>query len=233
MIQDVLNRVEERLEALGMSAQAASIAAGLSKDAIRNMRRAANKGDRSGVSTKTINALAKALETTPGWLMTGDGSPNDTVTPSANAIVMVPVVGYVEAGVWREADHFESMDLGELPFPTNGTDPNALYVLNVNGTSANQIAPEGSSVVCASLDAVEPRDGDLVHVQRERAGLYESTLKRVHRTEAGLELRTASTDPKWLRPDGSQTVIQIDDQGSETEARIMGVVVYEIRKLRD
>jgi hypothetical protein len=40
MLRDVLKRIEARLDALDMTATAASRAAGLSEDAIRNIRRA-------------------------------------------------------------------------------------------------------------------------------------------------------------------------------------------------
>lgn len=75
---------------LGLSAQAASKAAGLSPDAIRNMERAAKSGSRQGVSTRTVTALAPVLQTTVGWLLEGVGEEGTTDS--------VPVVGYVGAG---------------------------------------------------------------------------------------------------------------------------------------
>ena len=73
MLSQVLERVEKRLKATGQSAAAASKAAGLSEDAIRNMKRAETKVGRAGVSTRTIAALARVLQTTSGWLMDGAG----------------------------------------------------------------------------------------------------------------------------------------------------------------
>lgn len=89
-ISDVLDRVHRRLRLLNLSAQAASKAAGLSSDAIRNMERAVKAGGRQGVSTRTVAALAPVLQTTAGWLLEGAG--DETTTDS------VPVVGYVGAG---------------------------------------------------------------------------------------------------------------------------------------
>lgn len=61
-MQDVLQRIEERLSALGLTARAASLKAGLSADAIRNLQRAVEKGGRKGVTTRTINQMARDLE---------------------------------------------------------------------------------------------------------------------------------------------------------------------------
>lgn len=93
MLQDVLDRVESRLRALGLTANGASKAAGLSGDAIRNLRRAAKDGERAGVSTRTINALAPVLKTNVDWLLNGTGDPDESDTSD-----FVPVVGYVGAG---------------------------------------------------------------------------------------------------------------------------------------
>lgn len=93
MIEDVLKRINSRLEFVGLSATAASRAAGLSEDAIRNLRRAAQDGSRHGVSTRTITALAPILRTTPGWLLDGLDDENAVATTES-----VPVVGYVSAG---------------------------------------------------------------------------------------------------------------------------------------
>ena len=74
MLKDVLDRIEARLKALGMSATAASREAGLSLDAIRNMRRKVQAGDiNAGVSSRTIDALAPVLQTSASWLLTGEG----------------------------------------------------------------------------------------------------------------------------------------------------------------
>ena len=86
MLAQVVERVEARLRATNQSASAASAKAGLSKDAIRNMQRAARNGDRQGVSTATITALAPILETSVGWLLDGAGEA---------ARRGIPVVGYV------------------------------------------------------------------------------------------------------------------------------------------
>lgn len=116
MLDDVLHRIERRLKKVGISATKASKAAGLSEDAIRNLRRASRDQEpgRAGVSTRTIQQLAPVLETTAGWLMDGTGE-------EESARRTVPLVGYVGAG----GEHFyASADegLGEVDAPEGSTD---------------------------------------------------------------------------------------------------------------
>ena len=75
-LAEILSRIEMRLEALGISANEASRRAG-KPDAIRNLRRAVAKGEREGISTATLMALAPVLETTAPWLLTGGASPEE------------------------------------------------------------------------------------------------------------------------------------------------------------
>jgi len=73
-MKEILNRIDRRLKALGLKESAAAVKAGLSKDAIRNIRRAVKIGDESkGVSTNTLFPLAPVLETTVSWLVEGTG----------------------------------------------------------------------------------------------------------------------------------------------------------------
>jgi transcriptional regulator with XRE-family HTH domain len=68
-LQEIVNRIDQRLESLGISALEAERRAGR-RDAIRNMRRALVRG-KGGVTMRTIDALAPALSTTSEWLLTG------------------------------------------------------------------------------------------------------------------------------------------------------------------
>ena len=68
-LQEIVNRIDQRLESLGISALEAERRAGR-RDAIRNMRRAVARG-KGGVTMRTIDALAPALSSTPEWLLTG------------------------------------------------------------------------------------------------------------------------------------------------------------------
>lgn len=113
MLSDVLDRIERRLAALGMSATEASVAAGLSKDGIRNMRRYIDSG--RGMTVLTLIKLAPVLKTTPGWLIDGTGPEflapgNERLHRTFNRLAAAPeeiqaqVLGYAEGAL----DRFEA-----------------------------------------------------------------------------------------------------------------------------
>src|SRR6202048_5127980 len=111
---DVLSRIASRLKAAGLSAHAASLAAG-KPDAIRNLRRAVKKNGRLGINIETLTALAPILKTTVGWLLEGVGD-----SASGN---LVRVVGRIGAGaeIQPEFKHIspESLYEIEVPFPVS------------------------------------------------------------------------------------------------------------------
>lgn len=140
MLKDVLDRIEQRLADLDISATAASKAAGLSADAIRNMRRAVNgEGPpRHGVSSATLNALAPVLQVSSKWLLDGgpleeDGEP------------LVPIIGRVGADAEGQMIHVtgqQSYDM--VPVPPGGSTRSAAVL--VTGDSMNGIADDGALV---------------------------------------------------------------------------------------
>lgn len=91
-LKKVLSRIERRLKAVNLSASAASKRA-KKPDAIRNIQRAVKSGDRQGVSTATLTALAPVLHTTLPWLTDGVGLED----PSAEQKT-APVWGQAGAG---------------------------------------------------------------------------------------------------------------------------------------
>ncbi|MEJ0095731.1 MAG: S24 family peptidase [Methylocella sp.] len=110
--EDVLTRIQNRLAALGLSAHAASLAA-KKPDAIRNLKRAVKSGDRRGVTTETLIALAPVLKTTAAWLLEGVGE----AMPGNR----IRVVGRIGAGA-EILPEFEQIPADgiyeiEVPFP--------------------------------------------------------------------------------------------------------------------
>jgi SOS-response transcriptional repressor LexA len=133
---NVLERIEQRLAALGLTAAAASQAAGLGKDAIRNMQRARAADSRQGVSTHTLTALAPVLQTTAAWLIDGTGP---------NAPSMVRVIGRVGAdpsGAVMLTTAHDSWDLAPLA-PGGQPEDSAL---EVTGHSMPWLARDGSLI---------------------------------------------------------------------------------------
>lgn len=84
----LLERIEERLEALGLSARAASLKAGGSADLIRNIQRKPN----ASVTSSNMVALSEALECSVDFLL---GLDEATGSPSVRTL---NVIGYIGAG---------------------------------------------------------------------------------------------------------------------------------------
>lgn len=143
-LKNILDRVEERLLTLKLSADKASKLAG-KPDAIRNLRRAVKDGGRQGISTDTLKALAEVLETTPGWL-TGDDAldsddlphiPSEEVAASLDADRprqrVVKVKGYVGAGAEAHFYALANDDFEEVQAPDGFSDQT--IALQIRGKS--------------------------------------------------------------------------------------------------
>lgn len=139
ILKDILARIEQRLRATGLSADAASKMAG-KPDAIRNMRRAVKAG-RGGINTGTIEALAAVLGTTAVWLLKEEGEETAADWRSedvAHSIEKprartVRVKGYVGAG---DAAHFYKVSdeaFEEVTAPDGATD--RTVAVEIRGTS--------------------------------------------------------------------------------------------------
>jgi transcriptional regulator with XRE-family HTH domain len=83
------DRVEARLTALEMTPRAASVKAGLNTHFLQ----AILSGKTRSPTTDNLEKLASALETTPEWLLTGAGDPNQPVDPpTAEVIKIMPAL---------------------------------------------------------------------------------------------------------------------------------------------
>lgn len=138
MLKDILDRIEKRLEATGLSAASASAKAGLSKDAIRNIQRAVEQGKEAGASTQTIIKLAPILSTTASWLIEGSGQEEN---------VEVPIMGYIGAGAEIEPDYeqtpYDGLYQVHVPFPM----PGDMIGFEVRGDSMLPAYKSGSIVI--------------------------------------------------------------------------------------
>jgi hypothetical protein len=138
-LDDVLFRIESRLNAVGLSAHAASLAA-KRPDAIRNLKRAVKNHDRRGVTTETLMALAPVLKTTAAWLLEGVGEP----TPGN----IVQVVGRIGAGaeILPEFEQIPPEGLYEIevPFPI----ANDAIAFQVEGDSMWPRYDPGDVIIC-------------------------------------------------------------------------------------
>jgi SOS-response transcriptional repressor LexA len=240
MLKNVLDRIEERLGVVGLTAAAASRKAGLSVDAIRNIRRKVENGeDNASVNASTLAALAPILKTTVAYLAEGAGpssSEGDEVQLSYAATVPAIVAGRVAAGLFFEVDEYDQSEKERVVVPVDPRYPNARVVLfDVEGNSMNDLRPrpilDGDRLVTLSFDDlnIPIRDGMVVVVERTRDGGHtrEWSVKQVEFYQDRIEFHPRSTDPKY-RP------IVVHHEGQEddgVEVRILALVTQIMNTL--
>jgi len=149
MLEDVLKRIQHRLEVIGISESRASMLAGLSNSAIRNIRRAVEAGKEQGVSTRTLTALAPVLNTNVSWLADGVGNEvGEAIELERND---VPLISWISAGEMTDQDCI--MDTIEYPVVTTYNLPRGQWIaLRVDGTSMNKISPPDSIIFVNTHD---------------------------------------------------------------------------------
>lgn len=230
-LPSILHRIETQLELVGLSAATASRAAGLSSDAIRNLRRAVREGKDVGLSAKTLTSLAPILRTTETYLMTGV-EPGGAI-PASVATTPAQLVGRVEAGSFREVDDLDQSDPVVHWVPRDEEFPDARILLfDVSGDSMNDLKPfpilAGSRAVCldyADVAAHFPlRDRLVVVVQRSRDGglTREWSIKQIEYYSDRIEFHPRSTNPRH-----KPIVVPFDHSADD------GVTVEVIAVLRD
>lgn len=148
MSLDLLSRIQKRLTAKGLSESGASIAAGLSRDTIRNLRRDLDRGKQRTMNGTTIEALAQVLDTTAQWLLTGDGTEEPTYSGS---VTMVPKISWVSAGQLAAADGIDTLDHAPR-IAVADLGPGDWILLDVEGDSMDRISPPGSTIAVNRSD---------------------------------------------------------------------------------
>jgi phage repressor protein C with HTH and peptisase S24 domain len=222
-LQGILARIDRRLQAVGLSESAASKLA-KKPDAIRNLRRAVEQGDRQGMSTATLNALAPVLKTTAVWLFAEAGP--EEIGPHTAAqmmqavetgrlnplmrLVEVPEVGIAEAGAFREVSEFIDDDALDRPYIVDVADrefPDVpLKAWRVAGDSMNALKPrpilEGDRVIGLDFEGLKGRvplrDGMVVVLEQTLSnGLHrELSVKQVEIHEDRTEFHPRSTNKR-------------------------------------
>jgi len=145
MLKDIYERILQRLDATGLGAREACRMAGLHSDTLRNIKRGleSGTGSRSGVSSRTIAALAPVLGTTSAWLM--EGSTEASGATSSDRGATLCVVDWKEVGLYAAADKPAPRDrnLGEQC----GRWPTGYFATRVPDNAMNRISPAGSYIV--------------------------------------------------------------------------------------
>ena len=200
-----VERIKERLGATGKSVRKASLDAGMSETALKDLL----ANPKQFPKLDTIEKLAESLEAEPAWLAfgVGDDVRKAKEETAARAGQLMPVLGEVAAGRWLEVE--QNADASKYDPAPITPDPayrrEAQYGLVVRGTSLNLYASDGDILHC--LDIAQsgrmPTTGELVIVEQIRDGgfLRERTAKAYHIGENDMvELRAFSDDPRWDQP---------------------------------
>ncbi len=174
-----------------------------------------------GMRVDAAQRYARALGSSAAFILTGqeDGRANSPI----GAITQVPVVGIVSAGAFRLADEIE-VPIIRVPAVSRPDIPDKVqYSVIVQGESVNKRIANGAFAICAPLEYYPGglQHGQLVHVVRERAGLFEHTIKEMQFTRDGMMLAPTSSDPQFQAP------IKLNEGAPEDDitVSVQGVVI--------
>lgn len=197
-------RIQQRLEEVGISARAASLQVGASPDLLRNLFNHKSRTLRSDYIIK----LARVLQVSESWLLgtSDEMGPHEAFNEDAPNFGL-PHAGLVKAGLFQpQNDLDQTADLRRVaiaPDPRFPARDQAVFDVvgdSMSGPPARIM--EGMKVHTVSRSAWERRfadlpDGSIVVVARSRDGLPERelTLKRLRYFKDRWELRPESSNP--------------------------------------
>jgi transcriptional regulator with XRE-family HTH domain len=129
------------------------------------------------------------------------------VMPYSGPLSVIPIVGTVEAGAFREVDDFDQSEPRTLTLPRDEKFPNARQLgFDVSGDSMNDLKPRpilsGDCAVCVAYEDIASqvvlRDGMVVVVERTRdSGHFrEWSVKQIEIYADRTEFHPRSTNPK-------------------------------------
>lgn len=172
-----------------------------------------------GIRPDAARKYAAAFGSTAAHIMgLGNGlSPK----PAVNQVVQVPVMARVSAGTFRYDEPLEYEGEAVPAVIRSDIGSASQYSLIIDGPSVNKRIPDGAFAICVPLNEYPggAQHGQLVHVVRERAGLFENTIKELRYGAGGATLMPVSTDPRYQEP------ISLASGDDGELVRIHGIVV--------
>lgn len=241
-MQKLVERIDLRLGALGMTASEASERATGSKDTIRNWKRAAKTGSKTGATVRALEPVARVLETSVSWLV----EENDEGGPHlSGAVPIVPspplsYAGIVQAGDFRPVDeHFDQDDGDHMVPPGVLRHPKYPHLRQaawqVRGNSMDEAGiRDGMWVVGAVyMDYVdkigELYNGQFVVVERTRHGGSERelTVKEVQFARGGMRLVPRSSDTAFR-----ELFVKMDES-ADSDIETIGVIAVVLSAVHD
>lgn len=154
-------------------------------------------------------------------------------------ILPMKVIGFVQAGIWQEANLFEEGQIGERMVAYDPDYPDSdQFLLQVAGDSMNAAKPfpipDGALIQCIAFAAwgrpVRDRQIVVAHRYRDNGALVEATVKRAHVFQDRIELHAESSTQSY------QPIVLPWAQGltdENTEVRIVAIVTDVIFRLED
>lgn len=144
----------------------------------------------------------------------------------------IEVIGTVQAGVWREQGEWPVEDRYTIEVDPSPYAEAERFALEVVGHSMERTIPNGSIITClrvGSADGLRPLDGDIVVVERQRNGLFETTCKRlVYLPDGHGELRAESNRPEFAEPIAIERLP--DGTFTDDEIRVVAIVEKAIQQ---
>lgn len=149
-------------------------------------------------------------------------SSNGSETEPVNHVVHVPVIARVSAGTFRYDEPIEYEGVPVPAVPRTDVAAALQYSVIVDGPSVNKRIADGAFAICVPFDSYPggAQHGQLVHVVRERAGLYENTIKELRFGAKGMTLMPASIDPRY-----QEEIVLGSGDDDGTTVTIRGVVI--------
>ncbi len=206
----ISDRIKQRREELGISVT--ELAKRLGKNRATVYRYESN--DIENMPSTVLEPLAKALHTTPAYLMGWDDSPTDNTLPKYSNVfpmepyVKLPILGIVRAGkpICTDQNNY-----GEWEYADAKYSDGEYFILRVEGDSMLPTIPDGSLAIIKKQDAAEK--GQIVAFAMD--GEY-ATLKRYYPQPDGAILLRADNP-------NADSYIVTQEQLQNKEAFILGV----------
>jgi transcriptional regulator with XRE-family HTH domain len=189
--------------------------------------------NKSKPSTRNLIRIAQITKKDFDWLATGRASRSAEFNRA-------PVVGVVEAEVWRE--HFgghAAVNIEESKFVPNLSHPDLRFqfAFEVRGCSANRTVRAGDYVICLDYREARPSgpsDGDLVVLEKYRGPEARRECKimmgRLHPLDGTWEFHLESNEPRWLEEKPVRLSPDLNrDLVDNCEVRIVGHVLAALR----
>jgi repressor LexA len=194
----LVDRLQRLLNEREISARALSRQAGLGDTYVNDVL----SGKNASPSIPAIQAIAKALDTSIGYLI-GETGHQDGVAAAPHAIAAMPVIGIVEGGAFRKPQANANFPLVERPLSQSYPDARH-FVLTVGDTSgaASKDGPilPGMEVLCVDMaDAgLQVESGRIYAIRRTLDGgqTYETIIRRAMVFRDRVELIAQSGRPE-------------------------------------